>query len=111
MMKIITTCILVYILLLFGFCLTCQAEVVVIVNPANTDSLDAKAISKLFLGKKKSFPSAGKATVIDQKGGASKDSFVKGVLKKSNKQFKAYWAIKFSPEKGPRQRSWTEMRQ
>ncbi len=78
-----------------------ELPIAVIVNPDNTNTLDQKAIAKLFLGKKKSFPDGSKATPIDQKtGSASKGVFVKAVLKKSNKQFKAYWAKQVFTGKG-----------
>lgn len=69
-----------------------QAEVAVVVNPAMADSLDATAISKIFLGKSKRFPGGATATPINQKSNAVVDEFNKQVLNRSSSQVKAYWS-------------------
>ena len=74
------------------FCLNAQAEVAVVVNPNMADSLDSTAISKIFLGKSKRFPSGATATPINQDSNAVVDEFNKQVLKRSSSQVKAYWS-------------------
>lgn len=71
-----------------------QAEVAVIVHPsAPTDSLSEDDISKLFLGKAKSFPSGESAVPINQnEGSAVREKFNEAVVKKSASQLKAYWS-------------------
>jgi ABC-type phosphate transport system substrate-binding protein len=70
-----------------------NAGQVVVVNPANGDALDATAISKIYLGKLKKFPSGASVVAVNQKAGsAGKVEFDKKVTKKSASQIKAYWA-------------------
>ena len=64
--------------------------VTVIVHPSNGDALDQAAISRIFLGKAKSFPSGGAAVPITQE--AAADEFNEKVLNKSASQLKAYWS-------------------
>jgi len=72
---------------------TVHAEVAIIVHPSNTNSLNSSEISRIFLGKKRSFPDGSEAIAVDQKEGSpSRNSFVTNVLKKSGQQMKAYWA-------------------
>lgn len=69
------------------------AEIAVIVHPSNGASLDANAISRIFLGKMKSYPGGGQAvplTLSESSGQTSE--FNKKVLKKSGSQLKAYWS-------------------
>lgn len=69
------------------------AGVAVIVHPSNTSSLSESDIARIFLGKKKSFPSGSEALPIDQNEGSdSRSAFVSTVLKKNDQQIKAYWA-------------------
>lgn len=63
----------------------------VIVHPSNTASLDEKSISRIFLGKAKSFPGGGQAVPITLED-ATADTFSKKVLNKSPVQLKAYWS-------------------
>ncbi|MBE0362559.1 hypothetical protein PULV_a0075 [Pseudoalteromonas ulvae UL12] len=69
------------------------AEVAIVVNTANANSLDQSAIAKIYLGKSKSFPSGDKiefATLDD--GHATTEEFNDKVLKKSSSQVNAYWS-------------------
>lgn len=65
----------------------------VIVHPSNTAEIDANEISRIFLGKSKSFPGGGSAIPIDQADGSDvRADFSDAVLDKSVSQLKAYWA-------------------
>ncbi|MDA8621927.1 phosphate ABC transporter substrate-binding protein [Psychrosphaera sp.] len=65
----------------------------VVVHPSNADALDKSAISRIFLGKAKSFPGGGTATPIDQaEGSAATNEFNDKVLSRSGSQLKAYWS-------------------
>lgn len=76
-----------------GLALPAWADVAVIVHPSNGAALDDDAISKLFLGQTKTFPSGGEATPIDQKeGNPVREDFGNKVLKKNPAQLKALWA-------------------
>ena len=70
-----------------------QAEIAVVVHPSNAASLDASSLSRIFLGKMKSFPGGGQAVPVNQSEGSSATSeFNSKVLKKSGSQLKAYWS-------------------
>ncbi|ASD66770.1 phosphate ABC transporter substrate-binding protein [Pseudoalteromonas piscicida] len=65
----------------------------VIVNPANTSTLDENEIKQIFIGKSKSFSDGSKALPITQADGAAvTDEFNEKVLNKSSSQLKAYWS-------------------
>ncbi len=67
--------------------------VAVIVNPANSNALSGADVTRIFLGKKKSFPDGSEAIPVDQaEGSATRSTFVSTVLKKNDQQIKAYWA-------------------
>ncbi|WP_053979501.1 phosphate ABC transporter substrate-binding protein [Marinagarivorans algicola] len=69
------------------------AEVVVIVNPANTANISDDDIGRLFLGKKSKFSDGSKAIPIYlAQGHAARDEFNKKALGKSSSQLKAYWS-------------------
>jgi len=69
------------------------AEVVIIVNPSNTATLSDKDISRIFLGKLKSFSNGDKAVAVNLKfGSETRNEFEKKVLNKSSSQIKAYWS-------------------
>lgn len=70
------------------------AEVAVIVHPsAGVNSLTEDDISRLFLGKTKSFPGGAQAVPINQnEGSAVRDKFNEAVCKKNASQYKAYWS-------------------
>ncbi len=67
------------------------AGIAVIVNPAIAiTSANPSEIKALFLGKTKTI--GGNAVMpVEQKAGATRDSFNSKVLKKSNRHLKAYW--------------------
>lgn len=70
-----------------------QAEIAVIVNPANADSLTKDDISALYLAKTKSFPSGKPAKTLDlPEGTAARVEFITKVVDKDEAQMKAYWA-------------------
>jgi len=75
------------------FCLAnaTWAEVAVIVHPsAGFDSLTEDDISRLFLGKSKSFPGGAQAVPVNQnEGTATREKFNEGVCKKNASQYKA----------------------
>lgn len=67
--------------------------VAIIVNPANSNTLSGADVTRIFLGKKKSFPDGSEAIPIDQaEGSATRSTFVTTALKKNDQQIKAYWA-------------------
>ncbi|HEX7045205.1 MAG TPA: hypothetical protein VF203_11395 [Burkholderiales bacterium] len=70
------------------------AEVVVIVNPANSiTSLDVETARRIYLGKDKTFPNGEPATPGDQpEGSRTRAEFYRKVVEKSEAQMKAYWA-------------------
>jgi len=71
-----------------------SAEVAVIVSASNGNaSIDQATISKIFLGKAKSFPDGAQAVPVDQDdGSASREAFNSTVLGKSASQLKSYWS-------------------
>lgn len=70
-----------------------SAGVAVIVHPSNANALNEASISRIFLGKKKSFPDGSEAIPVDQAEGAvARSTFVATILKKNDQQIKAYWA-------------------
>jgi ABC-type phosphate transport system substrate-binding protein len=77
-----------------GLSSLCMAEVVVIVHPsADVSSLTEDDVSRIFLGKSKSFPSGGQALPMNQnEGSAIRDKFNSVVCKKNSSQYKAYWS-------------------
>lgn len=69
-----------------------MADVVVIINPANSASIDEEQIAKIFLGQTKTFSNGSEATPIDQKEGPIREEFGNKLLKKNPSQLKAQWA-------------------
>lgn len=70
-----------------------QAEIAVIVNPANADSLTKDDISALYLAKTKAFPSGKPAKTLDlPEGTPARVEFITKVVDKDEAQMKAYWA-------------------
>jgi ABC-type phosphate transport system substrate-binding protein len=70
------------------------AETSVIVSASNGNaSLDKNTVSKIFLGKTKSFPDGSQALPVDQdEGAAAREAFNSTVLGKSGSQLKSYWS-------------------
>jgi hypothetical protein len=71
-----------------------HAEIAVIVNPASgLTSLTEDDISRIFLGKSKTFPNGSSAVPVNQdEGTASRDKFNEAICKKNSSQYKAYWS-------------------
>ena len=69
------------------------AEVAVIVNPANGNSLSDSDISRIYLGKSKSFDDGTSIEAVNQQPDAGvTEAFNEKVVKKSSSQLKAYWS-------------------
>jgi hypothetical protein len=83
-----------FFLLLSSSSILCSAEVAVIVSSNNSNSnISTADISKVFLGKSKSFPDGTQAIAIDQNdNSAARDEFNDKVLGKSSSQLKSYWS-------------------
>lgn len=89
--KHFVTALILNVLILFSA--SAFSEIAVIVHPGNSSELSNTDISRIFLGKKKSFPDGSDAIPIDQKEGqAVRSAFVTTILKKNEQQIKAYWA-------------------
>ena len=74
-------------------CASANAEVAVVVHPANANTLDTTAISRIFLGKMKEFPDGSQAVPVTQLSeSAPTAEFNDKVLSKSASQLKAYWS-------------------
>lgn len=71
-----------------------NAEISVIVSSNNPNAtIDQSTVSKIFLGKSKSFPDGSQAVPVDQDdGSAARDAFNSTVLGKSSSQLKSYWS-------------------
>ncbi len=83
------------VLLIAGLVLSplAQAEVAVIVHPSNAATLDADAVSKLYLGREKSFPGGAAAVPLALGDDAAATAeFNDKILKKPSSQLKAYWS-------------------
>jgi ABC-type phosphate transport system substrate-binding protein len=86
---------LVKVMLLTAACLVgaAQAEIAVVVNPANANAVSADDLSRLFLGRSSSFADGSKATPLNlAEGQAARDEFDSKVLNRSAAQLKAYWS-------------------
>ncbi len=83
------------VLLIAGLVLSplAQAEVAVIVHPSNAATFDADAVSKLYLGREKSFPGGAAAVPLALGDDAAATAeFNDKILKKPSSQLKAYWS-------------------
>lgn len=71
-----------------------SAEISVIVSTNNSnENIDQATVSKIFLGKSKSFPDGSQAVPVDQDdGSAARNTFNSTVLGKSSSQLKSYWS-------------------
>ena len=71
-----------------------NAEIAVIVSTNNPNGdMDKTTVSKIFLGKAKSFPDGTQAVPVDQnEGSAVRDTFNSTLLGKSASQLKSYWS-------------------
>lgn len=80
---------------------TAWSEIAIIVHPSNSDTLDMSEVRRIFLGKKKAFPSGGQVISIDQAEGSDiRANFNRTVLNKSEQQVKTYWAQMLFTGKG-----------
>jgi ABC-type phosphate transport system substrate-binding protein len=80
--------------IVFSFSTICLAELVVVVHPSQTvTSLSEDDVSRIFLGKSRSFPNGERAIPVnqDEKSGA-RATFNELVCKKSASQYKSHWA-------------------
>lgn len=72
---------------------SCLADVAVIVHPSNNNVLDSSIVSRIFLGKEKSFADGNQTVPVNQEeGNAVTEEFNADVLNKSSSQLKAYWS-------------------
>lgn len=78
----------------FSFSSFCLAEVVVITHPSlAVTSMTEDDVSRLFLGKSRSFPNGELAVPVNQtEGSATRAKFNETVCKKNASQYKAYWS-------------------
>lgn len=84
-------CIAIYLGLVFVT--PADADVAVIVHPANQQSLSDTDIKNLFSGKQKSFPDGKPAIVLSlPEGDSNLSAFNNKVLGKTDSQMKAYWS-------------------
>lgn len=87
--------------LLLGLSANASAEVAVIVNPANANTLSESDISRAFLGKLKNYGDGQTINAVNSKGNnPARAEFEKLVLKKSSAQVKAYWSKRLFTGKG-----------
>ena len=100
-MKNYLTIILCAILLSLGYSVSSHAEIAVIVNNDNNNSLDLKNIRKIFLGKTKAFPDGTEAKPLDQpEDSAIKSEFTSKVLRKTAASLNSYWSRMLFSSKG-----------
>lgn len=71
----------------------CHAELVVIVNNANNETISGTTVTNIMLGKTKAFPSGAKAipVILDYEA-PDLDGFLNKSVGKSAAQFRAYWS-------------------
>jgi ABC-type phosphate transport system substrate-binding protein len=70
-----------------------QAEIAIVVNPANANAVSNDELSRLFLGRASSFADGSKATAVNlAEGQAAREEFDSKVLNRSAAQLKAYWS-------------------
>ncbi len=89
--------------LVIGLAVSCVsfAEVAIVVNKANSATINDGDINRLFLGKLKQYTSGTKVEPINQKAGSAvRNEFESKVLKKSASQIKAYWSKRVFSGKG-----------
>jgi ABC-type phosphate transport system substrate-binding protein len=76
------------------FSMQASAEISVVVHPSSSvQALSADEVSRLFLGKAKSFPGGAQAVPVNQdEGNPARAKFNETVCKKNASQYKAYWS-------------------
>ena len=79
---------------LLGLSSLALAEVAVIIHPTSgVAALTEDDVSRIFLGKSKTFPDGSVAVSVNQdEGSAVRDKFNEAVCKKNSSQYKAYWS-------------------
>jgi ABC-type phosphate transport system substrate-binding protein len=81
-----------------------NAELVVVVNPDNAmTTISAKNLSRLYLGKARSFPGGARAKPINQPtGSAARNEFYQTYANMSDAQVKSHWSkLMFSGKGNP----------
>ncbi len=75
------------------FCVQALADVAIVVHPSNSATLSTDDISKIYLGRSKTFPD-GKAVVpvAQVEASTATNIFNEKVLNKTGSQMKAYWS-------------------
>jgi ABC-type phosphate transport system substrate-binding protein len=69
------------------------AEIAIVVHPSNANAIDSTMVTRIFMGKTKSFADGSKIIPLTQADGSTTaNDFNKNVLKKSSSQIKAYWS-------------------
>jgi ABC-type phosphate transport system substrate-binding protein len=69
------------------------ADVVIVVHPSNSATIDTKQAQRIFLGKEKKFSDGKEALPINSTSGyPSREQFDSTVLKRSSSQVSAYWS-------------------
>ena len=72
---------------------TALAELVVVVNPANSNALNEKVVQRIFLGKDKKFADGTETIAVNLVGdNALRAQFDQDVLGRSSSQVAAYWS-------------------
>ena len=76
------------------FSMQASAEISVVVHlSSSVQALSADEVSRLFLGKAKSFPGGAQAVPVNQdEGNPARAKFNETVCKKNASQYKAYWS-------------------
>lgn len=75
-----------------------HAEMVLIVHPSNSSSIDTKTVKNIFLGKSKKFSDGAAAIAVNlPEDDAARDIFNEQYLGKNQSQLNSYWArLEFS---------------
>ncbi len=72
---------------------TALAELVVVVNPANSNALNEKVVQRIFLGKDKKFADGTETIAVNLVGdNALRAQFDQDILGRSSSQVAAYWS-------------------
>lgn len=75
------------------FSMQSLADIAIIVHPSNGAPLDASEVSRIFLGKSKSFPGGATVVPVNQaEGSIVRTAFDDGIIGKSASQLKSYWS-------------------
>lgn len=81
------------VLLLLGLSQITLADIYIIVNPTNHNTLKIEDIRNIFLGKVRSFPDGSTAIAVElAESSPLRQEFNKKILNKDESQVRAYWA-------------------